>query len=319
MSGRSGDTTHVSDHNELAQNYREHLIVRGYALGTVKGQVFFLNRFFKYLGEITITAISAVTRDMINDYQTHLYEEINFKGEPNGVAYQNNNMRAVKSFFRFLKENDYLAGDPAKDITYAKTPKRLPRSILSGPEAKKILHAADTKTVLGYRNRAILEVLYSTGIRREEVINLTLQDVDYHDGLVRINSGKGNKDRVVPIGKIACRYLENYIKAVRPSLIRDPYNNHLFLSLKGNRLSKNMVWEIVKRYGKKTKIKKNISPHTFRHTCATLMLRNKANIRHIQELLGHASLEATQVYASVSITDLKEVHSKCHPREKDKD
>jgi integrase/recombinase XerD len=102
-------------------------------------------------------------------------------------------------------------------------------------------------------------------------------------------------------------------------MIRDPYNNHLFLSLKGNRLSKNMVWEIVKRYTKKAKIKKTISPHTFRHTCATLMLRNKANIRHIQEMLGHASLDSTQVYASVSITDLKEVHARCHPRERDRD
>jgi integrase/recombinase XerD len=309
----------VTSVNEYARKYCEHLTVLGYAQGTVKAEIFFLNRFFKYLGELNITEIAAVTRDVVRDYQTHLYEELNAKGEPNGVAYQNNNLRSVKAFFRFLRDNNYLAGDPAKDITYAKTPKRLPRSILSGPEAKKVIHAPNTKTILGYRDRAILEVLYSTGIRRAEVINLLLQDVDYHDGLVRVNSGKGNKDRVVPIGKIACRYIENYVKAVRPSLIRDPYNNHLFLSMKGSRLSKSVVGEIVKRYGKKAKVKKNISPHTFRHTCATLMLRNKANIRHIQELLGHASLESTQIYASVSITDLKEVHSKCHPREKDKE
>ncbi len=305
--------------NEFARKYCEHLTVLGYAAGTVKAELFFLNRFFKYLGEINVTELAAVTRDIMRDYQVYLYEEINFKGEPNGVAYQNNNLRAVKAFFRFLKENDYLPGDPAKDITYAKTPKRLPRSILSGPEAKKVIHAPNTKTILGYRDRAILEVLYSTGIRRAEVINLLLTDVDYQDGLVRVNSGKGNKDRVVPIGKIACRYIENYIKAIRPSLIRDPYNNHLFLSMKGSRLSKSVVGEIVKRYGKKSKVKKNITPHTFRHTCATLMLRNKANIRHIQELLGHSSLESTQVYAHVSITDLKEVHSKCHPREKDRE
>jgi integrase/recombinase XerD len=101
--------------------------------------------------------------------------------------------------------------------------------------------------------------------------------------------------------------------------VKDPADNHLFLTISGTRISKNRVWELVKIYSKKTKIKKNISPHTFRHTCATLMLRNKANIRHIQELLGHASLETTQVYTSVSIADLKEVHSKCHPRERDLD
>jgi integrase/recombinase XerD len=309
----------MTSFSDFAEKYRQHLAILNYAVGTIKGHLFFLNRFFKYLGEINVIEITAVTRDIVRDYQTHLYEEINKKGAPNSVSYQNNNLKTIKSFFRLLRENDYLAGDPAKEISYAKKPKRLPRSILSGPEAKKIIHAPDTKTALGYRDRTILEVLYSSGIRKEELLNVLLTDVDYHDGFIRVNSGKGDKDRVVPIGTIACRYIENYIKAVRPMLIRDPYNNHLFLSLKGNRLSKNMAWEIVKRYSKKAKTKKNVSPHTFRHTCATLMLRNKANIRHIQELLGHASLDSTQVYASVSITDLKEVHSKCHPREKDKE
>lgn len=299
--------------------YREHLAVMNYAAGTIKSHAFYLNRFFRYLHENNIEEIAAVTKDTIRDYQVYLYQEINYRGQPNSAAAQNNALKVVKSFFRFLAENNYIVGDPAKDISYAKTPKRLPRSILSQIEAKKVLHAPDTKTTLGYRNRTIIEVLYSTAIRKEEINNLLIRDVDYNDGFIRINSGKGDKDRVVPIGKIACRYLENYIKAVRPSLIRNPYNNHLFLSLRGNKLSKNMVWEIVKSYAKKAKLKKNISPHTFRHTCATLMLRNKANIRHIQEMLGHASLESTQIYTSVSITDLKEVHSRCHPREKDKE
>jgi len=168
-------------------------------------------------------------------------------------------------------------------------------------------------------DRAIIEVFYSTGIRRNELINLEISDVDYHEGFVRINSGKGNKDRVVPIGKIACRYIENYVKGVRPMLVKDPRDNHLFLTINGTKISENRVWQLVKTYSRKTKIKKNITTHTFRHTCATLMLKNKANIRHIQELLGHSSLDSTQVYTSVTITDLKEVHSKCHPREKDKE
>jgi len=278
--------------SNLIEKYRAHLITLNYAVKTVKGNLFYLNRFLAWLKETGISEITAVTRDIARDYQTHLYEEINsYTGEPNSVTYQNRNLLVVKSFFRFLSENDYLVGDPAKNIAYAKEPQRLPRSILTQSEAKKVLHAADTKTVLGYRDRTILEVLYSTGIRKEELLNILLTDVDYNDGLIRINCGKGKKDRVVPLGKIACRYLENYIKAVRPSLIRNPYNNHLFLSLRGNRLSKNMIWEIVKSYSGKAKMKKNISPHTFRHTCATLMLRNNANIRHIQELLGHSSLD----------------------------
>jgi integrase/recombinase XerD len=309
----------MSDLNDFAEKYRQHLAIRNYAQGTIKGHLFFLNRFIKYLGELGITELAAVTRDVIRDYQTHLYETINNRGEPNSVFHQNNNMKAVKALFRFLKENDYLAGDPAKEISYAKTPKRLPRSILSGPEAKKVIHAPNTKTALGYRDRTILEVLYSTGIRKQELINLTLNDVDYTEGFIRINSGKGDKDRVVPIGKIACRYIENYVKAVRPMLVKNSANNHLFITIKGNTLAHTVPGQAIRRSNRKAKIKKTITPHTFRHTCATLMLRNKANIRHIQELLGHATLGSTQVYTSVTITDLKEVHSKCHPREKDKE
>ena len=258
-------------------------------------------------------------RTLIQDYQTHLYETVNSRGEPNSVFHQNNTLKAIKGFFRYLAENNYLVSDPSRDVSYARTPKRLPRSILTGPEAKKVIHAPNTKTATGYRDRAIIEVFYSTGIRRNELINLELADVDYHEGFVRVNSGKGNKDRVVPIGKIACRYIENYVKGVRPMLVKDPTDNHLFLTINGTKISENRVWQLIKIYSKKTKIKKNITPHTFRHTCATLMLKNKANIRHIQELLGHSSLESTQVYTAVTITDLKEVHSKCHPREKDRE
>ena len=307
----------MSDLQSLAQKYRENLTVLRFAAGTIKRYLLFIDHFFTYLEGQNISDIAAVNRDILRDYQTHLYETINARGEPNSVFHQNNNIKALKSFFRFLVEDGYLVGDPARDVSYAREPRRLPRSILSQTEAKKVIHVPNTTTVVGYRDRTILEVFYSTGIRRKELINLTLQDVDYHEGFIRINNGKGGKDRVVPIGKIACRYLENYIKAVRPSLIKDPRNNHLFLSFTGTCLSENRVWEIVKIYSKKAKIKKTVSPHTFRHTCATLMLRNKANVRHIQELLGHASLDSTQVYTSVSITDLKEVHRRCHPREKD--
>lgn len=305
--------------NTLKEKYIKQLTILNHATGTINGYAFYLNRFFKYLEQNNIKNITDVTNDTIRNYQTHLYEEINKRGEPNSVQTQNNALKVVKQFFRFLCEENYIVSDPAKEITYAKAPKRLPRSILTKTETRKVLRTPDTKTILGYRDRAILEVLYSAGIRKEEINKLLLQDVDYHDGYIRINSGKGKKDRVVPIGKIACRYLENYIKAIRPSLIKDPYNNHLFLSMKGNSLSKNVVWGIVKKYSKQAKLKKPISPHTFRHTCATLMLRNKANIRHIQEMLGHASLDSTQIYSHVSITDLKEVHQKCHPREKDKE
>ena len=250
---------------ELGEKYLQSLKVRNLAERTIKGKGWMLDKFFDYLAQRQVSHIDGITKEIIFDYQTELYQTINIRGRPNSVWHQNNMVGVVKSFTSFLKERDYLVSDPARDIRYAKVPKPLPRSILTQPEARKIINAPNTKSVIGYRDRAILEVMYSTGIRKEEVNNLTLNDVDYRDGFLRINCGKGKKDRVVPLGRIACRYLENYIKSVRSELIRDPYNHHLFLSSRGNKLPKNTVWELVKKYAAKAKIKKNVFPHTFRH------------------------------------------------------
>lgn len=307
----------MTDLEALAKRYLTYMAVRNLAAGTIKQHRFYLRRFFEFLAENGVDDVAGITLEVVRSYQTHLYEHINQRGESNCASTQNNGLKVVRAFLRFLVGEGLVGGDPSRDVAYARQPKRLPRSVLTQIEMKRILHAPNTKAVLGYRDRAILELLYSTGLRKEEVNNLLLTDVDYREGYVRVNSGKGDKDRVVPLGKIACRYLENYVKAVRPSLIRDPYEDHLFLSLRGRRLSRNVIWEIVRRCAAWSKVMKKVSPHTFRHTCATLMLRNKANIRHIQELLGHASLNTTQVYTSVAITDLKEAHAKCHPREKD--
>ena len=304
---------------KLANEYLEWLKARNLAERTISEQQRKLNKFFLFLYSQGLDSFEQISKPLILDYQTELYHATSLRGRPHSVSYQNAMVGTVKGFTAFLKQRDYIITDPGRDIPYAKTPKTLPRGILTRSEARRIINAPDTKCALGYRDKTILEVLYTTGIRKEELNNLTLNDVDYNDGFLRIIQGKGKKDRVVPLGRIACRYLENYIKSVRPELIKDPYNHHLFLSARGNRLSKNMVWELVKKYAKKAKIKKNVSPHTFRHTCATAMLKNKADVRAVQELLGHESLDTTQVYTRVTINDLKEVHKKCHPREKDKE
>lgn len=304
----------------LLEKYSQSMKIRNLAERTIKNSIRYLHKFFEYITkEHSVTELDKITKEMIYDYQIYQYEKINKRGRQNSVSEQNNAIKPVKHFFKFLKEYDYIVSDPAGGISYAKEPKRLPRGILTQSEARKILHAPDLQCAIGYRDRTIMEVLYTSGIRKEELNNLKLNDVDYNDGFLRIDNGKGKKDRIVPIGKIACRYLENYIKTVRQEFIIDPYNSSLFLSLKGNRLSKNMVWEIVKKYTKEVKIKKNVYPHTFRHSCATAMLKNKADIRSIQELLGHSSLDSTQVYTKITITDLKEIHSRCHPRERDKE
>jgi integrase/recombinase XerD len=311
------NAVHLSLHS-LVEELLRSLRVRNFADRTIEGQRWRLSKFLAYLELAGIDRAQAITRELISSYQVELYETINRAGRPNTVSSQNGMLSAVKQFMGFLKERDYIVSDPARDIPYAKAPKCLPRGVLTASEARKILHKPDTKSVIGYRDRTILEVLYSTGIRKDELNRLTLADVDYTDGFLRV-IGKGSKERVVPLGRIACRYLENYVKSVRPELIIYPYEKHLFLSSRGKPLSKNVVWELTKKYAKKAKTPKNVHPHTFRHTCATAMLRNKANIRAVQELLGHSSLNSTQIYTHLSITDLKEVHARCHPREKDKE
>lgn len=302
----------------MAAAYIRSLRVRHLSGRTVTAASWKLDRFLDYLERRGINQVDRITSRTMQGYQMALYERLNRRGRPNTVAYQNGLLSTAKGFTRFLKENDYIVSDPGGKVAYAKQPQRLPRGVLTPSEARRIIHAPDTRTAIGYRDRTILEVLYSSAIRKDEINNLTLDDVDYHDGFLRIIEGKGKKDRIVPIGRIACRYLENYIRSVRTTLIKDPYNNHLFLTLRGNKFSKNVVWEVIKKYAGKAKIKKNVHPHTFRHSCATAMLKNKADIRTIQKLLGHSSLDSTQVYTHLSITDLKNVHHRCHPREKDK-
>jgi len=301
----------------LVDAYKRSLEARNLSKLHIKATDKRVTMFIAYLQTIGITHVDGITKEALKSYQVENYHAINSKGKPNSIMYQNMMLSSVKGFLRFLKEEGFIVSDPSRGVEYAKAPKRLPRGVMSPAEAKKVIHAPDIKSVIGYRDRTILEVLYSTAIRKSELNNLTLSDVDYHEGLLSIISGKGGHDRVVPVGRIACRYLENYIKSVRPVLIKDPYDNHLFLSARGRKLSKNTLWELVRKYAKKAKVTKDVYPHCFRHSCATSMLKNKADIRVIQELLGHASLTSTQVYTHLAITDLKEIHARCHPREKD--
>ncbi|MFH1147441.1 MAG: tyrosine-type recombinase/integrase, partial [Pseudomonadota bacterium] len=198
----------MNDLEGLSREFEKSLRLRYFKETTIKETMRQLADFIHCLSVCHgVREAEAVTREMIEAYQVRLYEHINSMGRPNGIACQNMTLGIVKRFMKFLKRNDYIVSDPAADISYARLPRRLPAGILSISEMRRILHAPDTKTLLGYRDRTMFEVLYSTGVRRSELGKLTLNDVDYHDGFLRINQGKGGKDRVVPLGRIACRYL----------------------------------------------------------------------------------------------------------------
>jgi integrase/recombinase XerD len=285
---------------------------------TIKEYLYKMDHFIGFLYQIGISDIYDIRKDHIAQYQKEVFYKLNDKGKQNQAQTQNNYLKTVKSFFAFLKAEGHLSYDPAKEIPYAKTSRRLPRTILTEKEIKKMFNTPDVNTPLGYRDRAILEVLYSTGIRLQELLNLKLDDIDYEKGFLRVNRGKGDKDRIVPLGRIASKYVENYIKLVRIDLGRLHNSEFLFLSLVGAQVDRSSLRKRLKVYAKRARIDKQVSPHVFRHTCATHLLQQKANIRCVQEILGHKSLDTTQRYTQITITDLKEAHQKYHPREQEK-
>lgn len=308
---------------ELIDSYAKHLAALNRAPKTIRQYVQWVERFFSFAAAIGVKTPADVTSAHLLAYQKHLADLVNRKGRISSVKVQNHHMIGIVLFLRYLCAEGILAHNPAQHVQYAKVPEQLPRDILSTAEIKKMLRAADVHTVMGYRDRAIMEVFYSTGIRKQELLNLTVDDVNLESGILMVRHGKGGKDRVVPLGRIAAKVLETYINGIRPTLLqiatldRRSRQKALFLSLRGGPLSKNALAERIEHYRRVADIGHAVSPHTFRHSCATHMIRNRANIRHVQEMLGHVNLNTTQQYLHLTITDLKEAHHKFHPREKD--
>ena len=303
------------DDNVLNHQFKQYLAWHHRSSMTICAHQHHMRQFWIFMKRYPIEDVSHITQEHLLEYQKYRYYFINRYGRSDSVSAQNRHLATIKCFFHFLKTEGYIIHNPAEVLSYAKEPKRLPKIVLSYSEVKKLLLQPDTNTLHGYRDRTILELLYSTGIRKSELMNLKLEDVDYEGGYLRVNQGKGNKDRVTPIGRIACQYLETYIKGIRPLILNAKTNPHLFLSLKGNALSKNALGQMIEKYAKQSGIEKQITTHTFRRSCATAMIKNKANPMYVKDLLGHSSLESIQAYCNLSIVDLKEAHKKHHPRE----
>lgn len=294
--------------------YLKHLKALGLSYHTVRNARYGLRDFIRFLDKEQILYLDDLSGNLLGEYQEDLAFRFTSKGSILSLRSQSQLLGVVKGFTRFLKDKDYLLNDPGESIKLPKKPRKLPRIILSMKDIKKLMGAPDMRTNRGYRNRIILEMLYDTGIRRSEINNIKLTDLDLKAGYILIH-GKGNKERVVPLSKRVCEFVRNYILAVRSSFINGDDPGYLILNRWGQRMDPNSVWAVVKRCVHLANLKKNISTHTLRHTCATHMLKNGAPVRHIQEMLGHESLESTQIYTHVTINDLKEIHSKYHPSE----
>jgi integrase/recombinase XerD len=300
----------------LFSRYLQNLESLNYSRETLRTLEVYFNRFNEFLTESKITDIHTVTAAVLQDFQRWVFYQPTFKGTARTVASQNRVLSGIRNFFAFLTSEGYLAHNPAQGLRLSKEPDALPKNVLTPDEARKIIEAPDTHTLSGYRDRALLEVLYATGIRKAELRNLTVADVNLEEELLRVNRGKGKKDRVVPLSSIACQYLENYIKAIRPELLKSRETDKLFISTRGGLpLGVHGIKNIINRYVRRLNLKKHVTCHLWRHSCATHLLKNNANLRHVQEMLGHKSLATTERYLRVSIADLKEAHRKFHPRE----
>jgi integrase/recombinase XerD len=309
----------------LIERYRQQLEILNFSPRTVTGRLVHLRRFAGFLQQQNITEVATITSGTLADHQRDLFYLPTSRGTARSVSYQNQAMHALRSFFRFLKTEGYVAQDAAESLPLARTPQTLPRQVLTPEEARKVIETPDTSCLLGYRDRTILETLYATGIRKSELMNLTVNDVNLEDEVLRINGGKFNKDRVVPLTRLACSFLETYLKAIRPALLQGPGGRHasasdrVFISQRAAPLSKNALGELVEKYARLAGVNKHVTCHIWRHSCATHLVKNKANLRHVQELLGHRDLSTTERYLHLTIGDLKEAHRKCHPREKQAD
>ncbi|MEW5745524.1 MAG: tyrosine-type recombinase/integrase [Nitrospirota bacterium] len=304
--------------NDLLFGFTEHLKVRNYSLKSITAYCQHLQGFFAYLKEAGVTDIKRVTRDMLKAYQLRITEHGGPRCSSYTIATISVKVRAVKRFFEYLEQSNQILLNPAEHIKEPKKETRLPRAVLTEEEARKLLDAPNLSTLFGIRDRTIMEVLYSTGVRLAELLGLTIYDCDLQGGLLRVK-GKFSKDRVVPLGRYAIRFLKEYITRVRPRLTR---NNKavrtLFVNYLGEPLSAMAVQIMIRKYTKEAGVKKHVTPHVFRHTFATQLVRNGADITAVQKMLGHKDLRVTHLYTKVAGVEVKKTHSKHHPREKDK-
>ncbi|MCK6257586.1 site-specific tyrosine recombinase XerD [Fictibacillus sp. KIGAM418] len=295
----------MTDH---VQDFIHYLIVeRGLSKNTVDSYRRDLEQYVLFIEKVeNISDINQIQRANIIGYLLQLKE--------NGKATTTiaRNIASIRSFHQFLLREKASESDPSVHIETPKAERKLPK-VLAMNEVEALLDTSDTHETFGIRDKAMLELLYATGIRVTELVSLDLADVHLSMGFLRC-LGKGNKERIIPLGKMATGAIQAYLDKGRPALSKGKSGNALFLNHHGNRLSRQGFWKILKQLAKKANIEKELTPHTLRHSFATHLLENGADLRAVQEMLGHADISTTQIYTHVSKTRLKDVYAAYHPR-----
>lgn len=303
-------------HNGLTpflNRFLEACAVKGLSPRTVTGRERSLHRFIAWCDERGVADPRALSQPLLERYQKHLFYARKQNGEPLSFASQHSLLGALKAFCRWLTRQHYLPANPAAELELPKLSRRLPRVILSVAEVEAILGVVDTTNSYGVRDRAILELLYSSGLRRSELASLSVFDVDFGRATLLVREGKGRRDRLLPLGARAGQWIKRYRDEARPELVTGTDDGTLFLTDYGEPWLNNRLSEMVRKYLYHAGIDKAGACHLFRHAMATHMLDNGADIRFIQAMLGHADLATTQIYTQVSIEKLREIHTATHP------
>jgi integrase/recombinase XerD len=292
------------------KEYRDHIkIERGLSENTLQGYLHDLNRYHEFMNlQFGVEEVTAISRDHIAQFVQYLVYDA-FLNERSLAR----NLAAIRSFHGFLLREDIVKKNPAELFESPKFTQKLP-VYLNVHEVDLFLKAAETSSDLGLRNRAMMEVLYACGLRVSELVNLLQSQLFLKDGFIRV-IGKGSKERLVPIGETACHYIEVYKTSVRNHMVADKGDEDvLFLNRRGGRLTRVMIFNIVKDLAIAAGIQKTVSPHTFRHSFATHLIEGGADLRAVQEMLGHESITTTEIYLHLDREYLREVHRTFHPR-----
>ena len=299
----------------LMHEHLNALRVRNYSEYTVRNRLVHIGFFVEWLKNIEIVEPAQITRSVLESYQRHLFHYRKRNGDPLSFRSQHAYLVPLRMWFRWMTRDDRIPHNPASELELPRLGRSLPKSILSAREVERILQLCDATTANGLRDRAMLEVFYSSGLRRMELLGLKLYDLALDRGLIMIRQGKGKKDRYVPIGKRAIGWLERYLRESRSVNAKDSDEMTVFLTTQGEPFSRDHLSYMVKERIDAAKLGKTGSCHLFRHTMATLMHEGGADIRYIQQMLGHEDIKSTQIYTHVALRGLQQVHAATHPAE----
>lgn len=297
----------MNDLNELTDQYLNYLLVeKGLSGSTIDSYARDLSRYVRFLRANKISTIADSDTPAILKYLLTL------RDQGLGIRSRARHLVTLRGFYRFAVQEKFLKKDPTRIVELPKFGVKLP-DVLSFEEIKTILNLPDIKTPKGLRDAAMLELLYAAGLRVSELLNIKMSEINLESGFVRI-FGKGGKERVVPIGSHAGQKIQNYIAHGRPMLLKEALSPYLFVARAGNPMTRQGFWKLLKRYGGRAGIRKEITPHSLRHSFASHLLEGGADLRAVQMMLGHVDISTTQIYTHVARNHLKQMHEKYHPR-----